>query len=147
MTGIQQATGADLAGVLELLRDSALPVDGLIEHRDTLLIARDGEHIVGCAAVELYGEWGLLRSVAVAASTRGTGLGHALVNAAVNLACQRGVRALFLLTTTAENFFPRFGFERVDRADIPEALRQSVELTSACPASAIVMRKHITVAV
>ena len=55
------------------------------------------------------------------------------------LARERGVSAIFLLTTTAEDFFPRFGFERVSRAAVPESVRASVEFQSACPASAVVM--------
>jgi amino-acid N-acetyltransferase len=48
---------------------------------------------------------------------------------------------VFLLTTTAERFFPKFGFEQIDREQVPASVQQSVEFQSACPASAIVMRK------
>ena len=51
--------------------------------------------------------------------------------------------AVYLLTTTAERFFPRFGFEQITRADVPATVQESVEFKSACPASAIVMRKHL----
>jgi amino-acid N-acetyltransferase len=47
---------------------------------------------------------------------------------------------VFLLTTTAENFFPSFGFQRIERADVPTELEQSPELRGACPASATVMK-------
>jgi amino-acid N-acetyltransferase len=50
---------------------------------------------------------------------------------------------VFLLTTTAEGFFPRFGFEAVRHADVPASVQASVEFQSACPASAIVMRKRL----
>ena len=49
-----------------------------------------------------------------------------------------------LLTTTAEKFFPRFGFEQIAREDVPPSVQASVEFTSACPTSAIVMRKRLT---
>jgi len=65
---IQQATGADLSRVLELLRESGLPAEGVTEHQETLLVARDGDRIVGCAALEPYGEQGLLRSVTTVAA-------------------------------------------------------------------------------
>ena len=64
-----------------------------------------------------------------------------LTEAALALARARDERAVFLLTTTADRFFPRFGFERITREDVPESVRQSIEFESACPASAIVMRK------
>ena len=49
----------------------------------------------------------------------------------------------FLLTTTAERFFPKFGFERIERTDVPASLQASIEFRSACPSSAIVMRKAL----
>jgi len=140
---IQQATPDDLLHVLELLRGSGLPVDGLSAHRDTLLVARDGERVVGSAALELYRDSALLRSVAVEPSARGSGLGQRLTRSALELARRHGVRDVFLLTTTAENFFPRFGFELVTRDVVPDSVSQSVEFTSACPASAIVLRHRI----
>jgi amino-acid N-acetyltransferase len=53
----------------------------------------------------------------------------------------RGIHALYLLTTTAEQYFPSFGFHPVERADVPEDVRETTEFASACPASAVVMRR------
>ena len=53
------------------------------------------------------------------------------------------ISALYLLTTTAAGFFPKFGFERIDRCDVPRSVQMSVEFTSACPSSATVMRKYL----
>ena len=96
--------------------------------------------MVGCAAVERYGDAGLLRSVAIAPAERGHRTGEALVRRCLADARAAGVGTLVLLTTTAEGYFPRFGFEVVDRALVPEAVRQSTEFRGACPASATVMR-------
>jgi hypothetical protein len=38
-----------------------------------------------------------------------------LTDAAIRLAPEITMPALYLLTTTAERFFPEFGFERIDR--------------------------------
>src|SRR6266513_2358695 len=103
-TTIERAQAGDIDGVLNLLRDSQLPLDGLREHLATTLIARHGERIVGTAALEVYPDGALLRSVAVAPAMQGKGLGHELTEAAVRLAHDVGVPALFLLTTTAERF-------------------------------------------
>ena len=54
-----------------------------------------------------------------------------------------GVTRVFLLTTTAATFFPRFGFREVARADVDAAVRDSVEFTTACPASAVAMRADL----
>ena len=138
---VEAARTGDLDAVLQLLRDNALPVDGLPDHLATTLVVRDGDRIVGSAALEVYGGGALLRSVAVAPGLQRSGLGRKLTDAAIDLARRRRIPALFLLTTTADGYFPRFGFERIDRSQVPASVRQSVEFKSACPASAIVMRK------
>ncbi len=134
------ATPADLPAILDLLRRSELPPDGLAAHVDTAVVARENGQLVGCAAVELYGESALLRSVAVDAPVRGTGLGHALTAAALDLARARGARTAYLLTTTAASYFPRFGFAPISRDAVDPAVQRSVEFTTSCPASATVMR-------
>ena len=129
--------------VLALLEGHHLPLDGLAGVWSTTLVARAEGAIVGSVALELYDEGALLRSVAVSEKHRGHGVGHDLTRAAIRLAGERGAPDVYLLTTTAERFFPRFGFERIPREDVPASVRTSVEFTSACPASAVVMRKHL----
>ncbi|MCI0395791.1 MAG: arsenic resistance N-acetyltransferase ArsN2, partial [Chloroflexi bacterium] len=126
---IEPAAPADLTSLLELLHQSRLPLDGFSDHLATALVARDGQAIVGSAALELYGRSALLRSVAVAESRRGRGLGHQLTQAALALARQRGASHVYLLTETAAGFFPRFGFQPIDRAHVPAAVQQSLEFT------------------
>jgi amino-acid N-acetyltransferase len=94
---------------------------------------------VGSAALELYGNAALLRSVAVDQNLRGQGLGQQLTRAALDLAGQHGVETVYLLTETATDFFPRFGFQPIARSAVAPAVQQSVEFTSACPASAAVL--------
>jgi amino-acid N-acetyltransferase len=141
---IHTAKTTDLPDILTLLKASALPVAGIDEHVETTLIARDKGKIMGCAAVEVYGQAGLLRSVAVEAGRRGEGLGERLTKAALELARQRGVRTVYLFTTTASHFFPRFGFTAIPRAELDPALAQSEELRGACPASALAMRASLS---
>jgi len=141
---IRPATSDDLPDILALLERSKLPVDGLAEHLAAALVARTADGIAGCAAVEIYGTAGLLRSVAVDPGRRGAGLGHRLTAAALDLALARGVRSVYLLTTTAGDFFPRFGFTRIDRKEMDAALEQSAELRGACPASAVAMRADLS---
>jgi amino-acid N-acetyltransferase len=138
---IEPATTRDLPEIRALLERLQLPLAGVDEHLATTLVARDGEEIVGTAALELYADGALLRSVAVEPRQQGRQLGHQLTDAALRLASTRGVTTVFLLTTTAERFFPRFGFEPIARAQVPSSVRESIEFRSACPASAIVMRK------
>lgn len=141
---IAAATAGDIPPVLALLEASGLPTAGLAECLATLLVARDGEALVGCAAIEPYGSSALLRSVAVDASRRGYGLGRRLMLAALDLARTHAVETVYLLTDTADGFFGTLGFHPFPRADVPAAVRESVEFTSACPASARAMRSLTT---
>src|SRR5215467_13679981 len=160
---IEPAQASDLAAILALLASHGLPDAGLAEHLPTALVARVGAvsptavsptavsstaisptaTVVGCAAIEPYDGAGLLRSVAVAEPQRGTGLGMRLTEAAIRLAEARGIRALYLLTETAAGFFPRFGFRPIPRDEVAPAVRQSIEFTRACPASALAMVKAL----
>ena len=140
---IEPARRDDLPGAITLLETLGLPPDGLADHVGSLLVARQEGTLAGTAALEIYGDAALLRSVAIATPFQRRGLGLELTQAALQLARSRGIEEVFLLTTTAERFFPRVGFEVVSRADVPPAVQQSVEFTSACPASAIVMRKRL----
>ena|SRR6185503_19582916 len=140
---IDRYSPEDQPGVLRLLTDSGLPTDGLVGHLGTAVVARVGDRVVASAALEIYSDGALLRSVAVEETLRGSGLGQRIVRAALDLAHQHGTTSVYLLTTTAESFFPRFGFERITRADVPMGVRTSVEFQSACPASAAVFAKNI----
>jgi amino-acid N-acetyltransferase len=127
-----------------LLAAHQLPLDEVDAHVSEMVVARDGARVVGAAAVELYADGALLRSVVVAPAFQGQGLGRRLAETALNLAARRGAPTAFLLTTTAEEYFPKLGFERIPRGDVPESVQRSVEFRSACPGSAVVMRKSLT---
>jgi amino-acid N-acetyltransferase len=136
---IEPAHADDLPAIESLLEDSGLPRAEIERHLGAAVVARAGPHLVGSAAVELYGPAGLLRSVAVASERRGQGLGRRLTDAALELARRRGVRHLYLLTETAGEFFPRFGFRTIPRTAVAPAVQQSIEFTRACPESALAM--------
>jgi amino-acid N-acetyltransferase len=140
---IEAATERDLPQIHSLLERLRLPLAGVDEHLPTMLVAREGDEIVGTAALELYAYGALLRSVAVEPAFQGKQLGHQLTDAALRLATTHSATTVFLLTTTAERFFPRFGFEQIGRDKVPMSVQRSAEFQSACPASAIVMRKEL----
>lgn len=62
---------------------------------------------------------------------------------AEELAASRGIVELFLLTETAEGWFPRLGYVATTRDAVPTALTASPELAGACPQSAAVLRKRL----
>jgi arsenate reductase (thioredoxin) len=141
---IESADRGAVPEIAAFLTANALPVAGLAEHATDFLVARDGARLVGAAALEVHGRDALLRSVAVDAARRGTGLGRRLTRAALERARQRGVSRVFLLTETAARFFPKFGFTTIERANVPDTIRGTVEFASACPASAQVMVLELT---
>jgi amino-acid N-acetyltransferase len=140
---VRAATGGDYGAVLALLEASALPLAGVPFTLAEFYVAEDRGRIVGTVGLELYGADALLRSAVIDPASRGSGVGRALVERALEHARERGVRAIYLLTTTAERYFTRFGFDRVTREDVPDAVQASVEFREACPASATVMRKAV----
>jgi amino-acid N-acetyltransferase len=136
---IEAARNSDLPAVLALLERSGLPQEGLADHLATTLVARSGDEVVGSAALEVYGGAALLRSVVVEKALRGHRLGQRLTRTALDIARKHGITTVYLLTETAGDFFPRFGFHPTERAAVEPAVQQSVEFTSACPASAQVL--------
>jgi amino-acid N-acetyltransferase len=94
---------------------------------------------VACGGLEYYGNAALLRSVAVESGHRGRGLGQSLVTGLLAAAANRCIGSVVLLTTTAEDFFPRMGFRAVPRSSLPAAVMASAEFKGACPDSATAM--------
>ena len=137
---IARARPEEWPQIEELLRARALPLEGAKEHLSEFLVAVDSGRVLGTAALEVYGPYGLLRSIAVQEQIAGRGLGTQLVRAALARAESLGLRELYLLTTTAAEYFERHGFERISVHDLPSPLSASQELRGACPASATVMR-------
>lgn len=142
---IVPASGDDLPEVLDLLSRAGLPPAGIDAHfPGGFVVARGADGaLAGVAGLEMYESAALLRSVAVAEDERGTGLGERLARAAEALAEGRGVREMYLLTTSAEGYFPRLGYVRIAREDLPEALAASEQLRGACPATAIAMHRPL----
>lgn len=138
------AREGDYASLCALLARASLPIDGVA--RDALAgytVVRAGDTVVAAAGLERVGDAGLLRSVAVDPSVRGVGLGVALVEERLRAARSMGLRSVFLLTTTARDFFARLRFTPCARDDAPAGLFSSSALGAVCPASAACMVRAI----
>lgn len=147
---MREATVHDLAAIERLLNDLKLPTAGVSDlmSRDAsqFVVATpssDSVDVVAVAGLEVCCNHALLRSVAVRSDWQQHGLGQELVKRVVCQAESRGIRALYLLTMTAEHYFPRFGFERVDRDAVPSEIAETLEFKSACPASAVAMTRSL----
>lgn len=140
---LRTAQASDLPAVLALLERANLPTAGVAEAQSHFVVAESDRNLVGVVGLELYDGSALLRSAAVEESWRGSGVGRVLVERALDIARERGIEDVFLLTTTAEHYFPRFGFSCVTRDSVAPGVKSSVEFQDACPASATVMRKSL----
>jgi amino-acid N-acetyltransferase len=136
---IREAVDADLKAVETLLEANGLPTEGVSASFSKFIVAVDDREIKGAVGLEEFGPYALLRSAVVAANSRDKGIGSDLVNHIVDRAVASGVKELYLLTTTAENYFPKFGFEYSSRDAVPPAVKQSAEFRGACPDTAVVM--------
>jgi amino-acid N-acetyltransferase len=136
---IERANPGHLEAIEQLLGKNRLPLDGLRDHLGMALIARRGVEILGCAAVENYGQAGLLRSVAVHRDWRNRGLGRQLVYDCLDMARVQGIARIYLLTETAVEFFRQLGFTAVQRDRVDHQVTQSLEFVSACPQNAQAM--------
>ena len=140
---LRPATPDDLPAVESLLATSKLPLDGVARALPSFVVAEHEGALVGVAGLEVCCDNALLRSVAVAPEWRSRGLGRELVTRVIANAEARGIHALYLLTTTAERYFPSFGFATIARDAVPEDIRTTGEFRGACPASATVMARSI----
>jgi amino-acid N-acetyltransferase len=136
---IRRAEPPDLPEVLALLGEAQLPTAGVAEHFDTFFVVDEGSRIVACAGLEVHGAAALLRSLAVATDMRGIGIGAGVLRRAL-YEVRDSDAGVYALTTTAEAYLARFGFERVPRGLVPQALFESRQLQDACPESATVMQ-------
>jgi amino-acid N-acetyltransferase len=137
--GIRRAEPNDYPAIARLLVANELPTDGVEETLQGFLVAESRGSIVGVVGLEYRGEYGLLRSTAVDAEWRGKRIARELVNRIIADAKARGTKAVYLLTTTAEHYFPSFGFATTSRDDIPDSIRDTGEFRGACPDSATAM--------
>jgi N-acetylglutamate synthase-like GNAT family acetyltransferase len=145
---IVEATLFQREAVSALVRGAHLPDIGATFPTEYVVAQRGpvigatvvGVAVVGVAGIEVYGTDALLRSVAVADAVRNRGLGRDLVRNRLEAARTRGLRAVYLLTTTAPGFFEGLGFERVPRASAPASVQASEEFASLCPDSAVCLK-------
>lgn len=126
-----------------LLAASALPIDDLADPAVELWAAIEGDQLLGTVGIQWLDGSALLRSLAVAVDARARGLGATLCDAVIHAARSQGRTELWLLTTSARDYFSRRGFEVVARDQAPAALRQTAQFASLCPASATIMRRAL----
>jgi amino-acid N-acetyltransferase len=142
---IRIADEADLCEIQSLLRANDLPVEDIPKTLIKGFLVAEGASgsVIGIGGLEQLGSSVLLRSLAVAPDARGIGIARALVARLEDNARSCGRQDVWLLTTTAERFFERVGYERVSREDVPGEVRLCRQFAALCPSTASCMRKRL----
>jgi amino-acid N-acetyltransferase len=145
---IRMADEADLSEIQSLLRTNDLPVEDISRALiEGFLVAEDASgSVIGIGGLEQLGSSVLLRSLAVAPEARGIRIARALVARLEDNVRSCGQPDVWLLTTTAERFFERAGYERVSREDVPGEVRLCRQFAALCPSTASCMRKRLRTA-
>lgn len=150
---IRPAQAADAQAICDLVNYYA--ERGLMLHRslesvyDSLRefhVAEDADgQIVGCIAVDVFwADLAEVKSLAVAANSRGDGAGRELLQAAIEDARGLGIRRLFALTYETA-FFGKYGFAIIDRGTLPEKVwRECIACPKADACDEIAMMLHLS---
>lgn len=137
---MRRATPSETNYIKNLLSKNELPHADISEKWECFYLIESGSVRVGVGGFEQYGDVALLRSIVIEDEHRGTGYGTSLCQQLLSKAQSQGISTVFLLTTTATEFFRRLGFKRVDRQTAPESIQQTSEFRDFCPSTAICMK-------
>ncbi|RZI40434.1 GNAT family N-acetyltransferase [Herbaspirillum sp. HC18] len=144
MLAIRAPQPIDLPAIQSLLDSNALPSSDLTEdHLKHFIVLGQSSRIAGSVGLEIHGEDALLRSLAVDTMMRGEGLGARLLELIEERAQDIGVRQLYLLTTSAATFFEHNGYDRIERAAVPETIRDTTQFAGICPSNATCLSKKL----
>ena len=130
--------------IKQLLATCELPVSDIVSSDSMLFFGcRSNAELVGVVGLQIFGYIALLRSLAVSPHYRNYGLGKALAAFAESHAASLGVQSLFLLTTTADEFFSKLGYSPALRDDAPAPIKATAQFSGLCPASSSFMSKRL----
>lgn len=118
---------------------AGLPHQDLNYNTQILIGYYDNHELVGTGGLEILDRFALLRSVSVSENHRNKNIGKQITSDIVANAKQSNLDAVYLLTETAQDYFQKLGFEKVERESIPHEVKSTSEFAHGCPASAIAM--------
>ncbi len=139
---IQPAKSFHLVEIMKLLLNNQLPTEDINEQKIQFFVAIVNNVVVGAIGIEKYNHLGLQRSLAVNNEYRNLNIGKKLLLHLFDYCSTAKIKKLFLLTTTAEKYFYRFGFQAINRTDVPEVISNTKEFQDICPQSAVTMFKN-----
>lgn len=139
---IVPASQNNFSAAIELLGKNNLPTED-INAGTQLFVVEQNDRVLATVAVEYDYHVALLRSVSVSEEKRNSGIGKQLVDFIEDYVKKQGVEAVFLLTTTAANFFLKRGYSIIDRSNVPEFIKNTKEYRVICASSSTLMKKQL----
>jgi len=140
---IRKATENEYRAIIHLLASNQLPTADIYEKSITLFVGLIDEKIVATIGIEQYDTVALLRSLCVKEGFKNQKLGEKMLSYLLSFCASEKIETLYLLTTTAEHYFVRHGFEKITRDETPKSIQNTREFQSICPASAVVMAYNV----
>jgi amino-acid N-acetyltransferase len=140
---IVPASQNSFSAAIELLKKNNLPTED-INPGTQLFVVEDGDEVIATVAVEYDYNDALLRSLSVSEDKRSSGIGAELVDFIEDYVSKQGVRTIYILTTTAANFFSRRGYTLIDRSNVPQFIKDTKEYSVICASSSTLMRKVLS---
>lgn len=140
-----KAETKDLDLIIELLKQNDLPSQDIKTTGKEFFLGYYNSIFIGIVGLEKFDSIGLLRSMIVKEGYRNKGYGKQICISLIEYAKTQGIKELYLLTTTAEDFFEKIGFEVIERNSAPDAIKNTTEFLSLCPASAVCLVKKILI--
>lgn len=139
MKTIQEAQISDYPRIKELLRACDLHESDIKSQNQSFFVIKENDAILATACIEAYGSNAIFRSFAVESKHRNQQLGTSLYKHVLDTIRNDGINSLYLLTTTASDYFAKQGWIRIKRNTVPKEVQQSSEFSEICPSSAICM--------
>lgn len=139
---IVPASQNSFTAAIALLKKNNLPTEDLDPGKQ-LFVIEEGSEVIGTIAVEYDYHDALLRSLSVSDTRRNTGIGAELVRFIENYVKAQGVETIYLLTTTAADYFARTGYEKADRNNVPQFIQNTKEYSVLCASSSTLMKKRL----
>lgn len=142
--GIEFASVLDEPWIRQLLISCGLPQEDL--HRDHFIhfvVYKERGLILGVVGLQIFGRIALLRSLAVNERYRNRGIASQMVAKIEEYGRSQQIEKLYLLTTSAEEFFAKRGYQRIDRKFAPPEIKATREFQNLCPDSSVCLTKDL----
>lgn len=136
---LRKAQENEYRAIIHLLASNALPTSDIYEKNITLFVGVQKDEIIATIGIEIYENVALLRSLCVKEGYKNLKVGEKMLSYLITLCKHENIEALYLLTTTAEDYFTRHGFRKIGRENTPQSIQKTREFKDICPSSAVIM--------